>query len=43
MGGVENRYLSESVNKFFVSFHERVHRVSTKISQHCPTRNGSQR
>jgi transposase len=40
---VENRYLSKSVNSFFISLREPGHRMSTKISQHCATRNGSQR
>jgi hypothetical protein len=31
------RYLSKSVNSFFISLREAVNRVSTKISQDCPT------
>jgi len=34
---VENRYLSKSVNSFFISLRAPVHRVSTKISQDCPS------
>jgi hypothetical protein len=40
---VENRYLSKSVNSFFISLREAVHRVSTKISQDCPTSDRSER
>ena len=37
------RYLSKSVNSFFISLHDRVHRVSTKISQDCPSDDRSKR
>ena len=39
----QNRYLSKSVNRFSISLRDPVHRVSTKISQDCPTSERSQR
>ena len=38
-----NRYLSKSVNSCFISLRAPVHKVSTKISQDCPTNDRSQR
>src|SRR5260370_35680500 len=35
---VVTRYLSKSVNSFFISVRALVHKVSTKISQDCPSR-----
>ena len=40
---MENRYLSKSVNNCLSPFAKVFPGFSTKISQHGPTRNGSQR
>src|ERR1700730_14862125 len=40
---VENRYLSKSINSFFISLRGTVHRVSTKISQDYLSNDGSER
>src|SRR5215472_7422282 len=38
----QKRYLSKSVNGFFCPFENLFNRMSTEISQHCPTRKSSE-